>query len=114
MTTACPMPFASASESYYRARYYDPQAGRFLSEDPMRFAAGPDFYEYVNNRAVNSVDPGGLEPGCSTDNCLPSDSLPLDIRLGLKLMSLASKASGVSYYAGIQGFYTLTRGWFRY
>jgi hypothetical protein len=27
-------------------------------------------------------------------------------------MSLASKASGVSYYAGIQGSYTLTRGGF--
>jgi hypothetical protein len=23
--------------SYYRARYYDPTAGRFLSEDPIRF-----------------------------------------------------------------------------
>src|SRR5437899_8257916 len=25
---------------YYRARYYDPSTGRFLSEDPMRYAGG--------------------------------------------------------------------------
>lgn len=27
---------------YYRARYYDPSIGRFVSEDPMRFRAGVD------------------------------------------------------------------------
>ena len=26
---------------YYRARYYDPKVGRFISEDPIGFAAGP-------------------------------------------------------------------------
>jgi uncharacterized protein RhaS with RHS repeats len=94
---------------YYRARYYDPSLGRFTNEDPMRFAAGPGFYEYVKNGPLNNVDPWGLQ--CA-GNCLPSGDLPLEIRLGLKLMSLASRASGVSYYAGIQGSYTFTRGGF--
>src|SRR5208282_6624907 len=28
---------------FYRARYHDPMAGRFLTEDPEGFSAGPDF-----------------------------------------------------------------------
>jgi RHS repeat-associated protein len=27
---------------YYRARYYDPQDGRFISKDPISFAGGGD------------------------------------------------------------------------
>ena len=38
---------------YYRARYYEPQNGRFLSEDPIGFASGDvNFYEYVFNNPV--------------------------------------------------------------
>jgi RHS repeat-associated protein len=44
---------------YYRARYYDPSIGRFLSEDPIRFWGGIDFYKYVDNDPTNSVDPSG-------------------------------------------------------
>jgi RHS repeat-associated protein len=28
---------------YYRARYYDPRVGRFISEDPIEFAGGTNF-----------------------------------------------------------------------
>src|ERR1700758_4323966 len=45
---------------YYRARYYDPNIGRFLSEDPAGFRADVDFYRYVHNRSVDFVDPSGL------------------------------------------------------
>ncbi|MDR4460538.1 MAG: hypothetical protein MRJ67_08485 [Nitrospirales bacterium] len=46
---------------YYRARYYDPTAGRFLSEDPIGFRAGDqNLYNYVFNNPVNFIDPTGL------------------------------------------------------
>ena len=41
-------------------RYYNPQTGRFLSEDPIGFA-GVDFnlYRYVGNNPLNYTDPSG-------------------------------------------------------
>ena len=47
---------------YYRARYYDPTIGRFISQDPIGFKAGPNFYDYVANNPVDFVDPRGLLP----------------------------------------------------
>ena len=45
---------------YYRARYYDPATGRFLSEDPVGFFASRDFYSYVGNTPTGFNDPFGL------------------------------------------------------
>jgi RHS repeat-associated protein len=58
-------------QSYYKdpelelyllgARYYDPQAGRFLSQDPIGFDAGDaNVYRYVENSPTNATDPSGL------------------------------------------------------
>jgi RHS repeat-associated protein len=45
---------------YYRARYYDPAVGRFVSEDPIGFSAGDtNLYRYVGNNATNYTDPSG-------------------------------------------------------
>ena len=47
---------------YMRARYYDPIIGRFISEDPIHFAAGDvNLYAYVSNDPINWIDPLGLE-----------------------------------------------------
>ena len=45
---------------FYRARYYDPKAGRFLSEDPFGIRDNLNMYVYVHNNAVNFDDPFGL------------------------------------------------------
>jgi len=46
---------------YYRARYYSPTTGRFMSEDPAGFGgSGPNLYAYVHNSSINLVDPFGL------------------------------------------------------
>jgi RHS repeat-associated protein len=47
--------------SYYRARYYDPVPGRFLSEDPARFDGGVNLYAYVLNNPADYTDPKGLK-----------------------------------------------------
>jgi RHS repeat-associated protein len=46
---------------YMRARYYDPQVKRFISEDPLGFDGGDlNLYAYVGNNPVMGVDPLGL------------------------------------------------------
>jgi RHS repeat-associated protein len=65
------VPFESAAliqpsvigPSYYRARYYDTQIGRFTMEDPLRFGAGStNFYGYVYQNPTNYTDPNGRIP----------------------------------------------------
>ncbi len=62
---------------YYRARYYLPQTGRFINEDPIGFAGGVDLYEYVTSNPITGRDPTGhtgeltlagtcIEPGGGT------------------------------------------------
>ncbi len=56
---------------FYRARYYDPETGRFISEDPIGFAGGFNLYRYVRNNPVKNRDPLGLEV---TIVCRPAGS----------------------------------------
>jgi RHS repeat-associated protein len=43
------------------ARWYHPGLGRFLTPDPIRFASNDDnFYRYVGNSPIDSIDPSGL------------------------------------------------------
>ena len=45
---------------YAQARYYMPQTGRFVSEDPIR--SGSNWYTYCDNNPVNFIDPSGNTP----------------------------------------------------
>jgi hypothetical protein len=46
-----------------RARYYDPEIGRFINKDPIGWRGGINMYAYVLNNPVNFVDPLGLAYG---------------------------------------------------
>jgi len=48
---------------FYRARYYDSNTGRFISEDPAEFSGGENFYAFLTNNPVNRLDPLGLWAG---------------------------------------------------
>ena len=45
---------------YARARWYDPVARRFISEDPAGFADGLNIYRFGQNDPINMADPAGL------------------------------------------------------
>lgn len=46
---------------FYRARYYSPALGRFISEDPLEFGGGVDFYAYAADNPIDFKDPTGTQ-----------------------------------------------------
>ena len=63
--------FDTETNMYYsRARYLDPSTGRFLSEDPIRYAGGSvNFYPYAGNDPVDYIDAFGTSPTCDKPKC---------------------------------------------
>ena len=47
---------------FYRARYYRPTIGRFVSQDPLGHSAGINLYSYADNSPINKLDPLGTLP----------------------------------------------------
>jgi RHS repeat-associated protein len=104
---------AEASLYYYRARYYDPKLGRFISEDPIGFDGGSNFYVYALNDPVNLLDPSGLCPtSCSvTVRCRPVGHWPTGLVAGISVgvvipqhcYIVANGGSGPMSLSGSQG-----------
>lgn len=46
---------------YYRARWYSPDQGRFISEDPISSQGSINYYSYVYGDPLNYKDPLGLD-----------------------------------------------------
>lgn len=51
---------ADAGLYYYRARYLDAAAGRFVNEDPISLLGGLNLFRYVDNQPTIFNDPSGL------------------------------------------------------
>lgn len=73
-TTPTGSPFGYTGRQYdpetglyqYRARYYSPRLGQFLSTDPIGTKDDPNLHLYVGNDPVNRTDPTGA---CFTYPC---------------------------------------------
>jgi RHS repeat-associated protein len=47
---------------YFRARWYDPVVGRWLSLDPIGISGGLNQYVFCGNDPINKIDPFGDDP----------------------------------------------------
>jgi RHS repeat-associated protein len=52
---------AESNLMYYKNRYYDPSAGRFIGRDPMGWSEGPNRYGYVGGMPTMAMDPEGYQ-----------------------------------------------------
>lgn len=82
----------------YRARYYSPPFGRFMSEDPLWFAVrDANLYRYVNNNPLSLIDPLGLDRGCGI-SCF------LDVvGLGASVVSVVGLLAGAPWLWFVAG-----------
>ena len=90
-----------------KARWYDPDSGRFTVPDPKGFAAGDSsLYRYVGNGPGNATDPTGLAPPFS-----PSAYVQREFRAFLTILSkrfwggsVSNDAQGtINHYHGYGG-----------
>jgi len=82
---------------YYCARYYHPTLQRFISEDPLRFIGGVDFYTYVHDSPLNLTDPFGLKDYNDQET--------------LQLLQQAYQDATAGYFSGLGNIFEHHRGW---
>ena len=107
---------------YYRVRPYDPITGTFITEDPMGFAAGVNFYQYCGSNPLNCSDPygftgrsvalGAISTALSTASLFTTPAPP--VALGLKIAGAAVSIAAITNagYELYTGQTTRTAFWF--
>jgi RHS repeat-associated protein len=79
---------------YYRARYYDPTIGRFITPDPIEFAGGDtNFYRYVGNDPVNFRDDSGFSAVATGGTVNPSQQTLSQTASGMNVIPPKPKSS---------------------
>lgn len=66
---------------YVRNRWYDPQNGRFMSEDPLGITGGTNLYAFSNGDPVRGLDPSGE---CDIGDIQDTDEVDTTIAPGEK------------------------------
>jgi len=73
---------------YYRARYYHPHLGRFLTRDPLSYSAGDEnLYRYLSSRPLMLSDPLGKAGGAAVAG---ASALPVVLEWGWRVASAVS------------------------
>lgn len=99
---------------YMQQRYYDPEAGRFLSTDPVQADGGGgsfNRYEYANDNPYRYTDPDGrCADGASCDtmvqnygawaNANPAEADELGSRVGVPAVMVMLTVSGLGEVVG--------------
>lgn len=81
---------------YFGRRYYDPQMGRWLTQDPLAEAAGPNLYAYVNSNPLTHVDQYGLFGTPLIGQQQPDDHpRPAENRISKPLTELVKKVARI-------------------
>ena len=62
-------PNSTGGFTYFRNRWYDPNTGRFLNQDPIGLGGGINLYAYAGNAPTMFSDPFGLCPDPSDPTC---------------------------------------------
>ena len=77
---------------YVRNRHFDPELGRFISQDPLGYIDGPSLYQFALNNPVNFADPTGRTVQYNWHHILPTavfdfsgGNPPVIAELGLRL-----------------------------
>jgi RHS repeat-associated protein len=81
---------ADTGLQYNRARWYDAEVGRWVSEDPIGFAAGDgNLARYVGNNPAALVDPSGLDSDAAPAVDYATISNPIPTPSPLSLAAIA-------------------------
>ena len=77
---------------FYRARYYDANIERFISQDPLELNGnGPNFYAYAGNDPIDNADPSG----CGFVDCARAL-----VDLARATYNLQKDLNGIAKYGG--------------
>ncbi len=93
------------SRTYNIHRWYDSGRGRYVEPDPLGLKGGPSLYRYSRDNPVRVVDPLGLKPCSSCDEC-PCGKW---ISVGIEADWFAALVPGLSIPPGTSATVVTTR-----